>query len=194
MVRVVGGIGLAACAALMLLVSPARAQDQLLEEVYGQGVHAYFAGKYAEAYDVLSVAINGGSKDPRVYYFRALADAKLGHDSLAESDMKTGAQLETEDTEQLYPVSRSLERVQGHVRLTLERHRMVARAETRERQEKLNALRYEQQRRSEESVRRAPVAPAPGPEPSTPGAPAAKGPTADDPFSGSQEKAGGDAA
>ena len=40
------------------------AQDAVLGQKYGLGVHAYFAGDYPKAYDELTTAVNGGSKDP----------------------------------------------------------------------------------------------------------------------------------
>ena len=51
----------------------ARAQDGVLSQLYGNGVHAYFAGDFVKAHDLLSSAIAGGSRDPRCYYFRGLA-------------------------------------------------------------------------------------------------------------------------
>ncbi len=49
------------------------AQEAVLEELYGSGVHKYFSGDYAGADADLTAAVDGGSRDPRVYYFRGLA-------------------------------------------------------------------------------------------------------------------------
>ncbi len=84
--------------AVLLMLGPAvsatRAQDSLLQEMYGQGVHAYFAGKYDQAHELFSTAIDQGSQDPRCYYYRGLAFAKLGRPDEAEADYKRGAELE----------------------------------------------------------------------------------------------------
>src|SRR5258706_15852426 len=62
-----------ALAALGLFAPALQAQDHLLDDLYGRGVHAYFSHRYPEANDLLSQAITSGSKDARAYYFRALA-------------------------------------------------------------------------------------------------------------------------
>ena len=58
--------------------------------MYGRGAHAYFAGQYQEACDDLAMAIDAGSNDPRVYYFRALANLRLGKHKNADADMLSG--------------------------------------------------------------------------------------------------------
>src|SRR5205085_10148540 len=57
--------------------------------------------------------------------------------------------LETADSNRMYPVSKSLERIQGSDRLTLERYRSLARATAVARQEKRMQARYEALRRNE---------------------------------------------
>ena len=141
----------------------ARAQDPILTELYGSGVHEYFSGGYRQAIADLTEAVDGKSKDPRVYYFRALAWLRLGDTTKAESDFAAGAKLESADINGYYPVSKSLERVQGSGRLMLEKYRVQARAEAYRRAEKRNLTRYEAQRRAESEVLRAtPPPPAPG--------------------------------
>ncbi|MBI3838597.1 MAG: hypothetical protein HY288_11780 [Planctomycetia bacterium] len=166
------------------------AQDAVLNELYGSGVHQYFAGNYAQAASDLTAAIDGGSKDPRAYYFRALADLRLGWQQNAKSDFQTGAALESADINQFYPVAKSLERVQGSARLALERYRAVARAEAHQRQERRNAIRYEQRKRAEVQVLRAP-APAPLPAPLTvkPSLAAEEPAAVEDPFAEKEDKA-----
>jgi len=113
---ILGGVG-----------SQARAQNNLLGELYGLGVHAYHAGEYRDAYANLSAAIEGGSRDPRVYYFRGLALSHLGRSDEAQADLEKGAQLEVAGGGDQYPIGKSLERVQGPQRLALERLRKLAR-------------------------------------------------------------------
>lgn len=143
----------------LLLVSAAQAtaQEAVLNEFYGSGVHHYFAGHSDQAYSDLSAAIRGGSKDPRAFYFRALAELQMGMQAQATADLQKGAELESADLNQFYPVGKSLERVQGSSRLTLERYRAVARAQALDRQRKRDAARYERRRRAEAEVLRAPV-------------------------------------
>ncbi len=124
------------CAWLGCFATAGMAQDPILNELYGSGVHEYFGGGYQKAIADLSEAIDGGSKDPRVYYFRALAWWRLGEMPKAQADLATGAKMESADINGFYPVSKSLERVQGAGRLLLERYRVQARAEAYRRQEK----------------------------------------------------------
>src|SRR5437588_191322 len=91
-----------------LSASALPAQDAFLEEVYGRGVHAYFAGRYREAYDSLTTAISAGSTDPRAYYFRGLVYANLGRPEDAAEDFTIGARLEAAGGGTIYPVGQSL--------------------------------------------------------------------------------------
>jgi tetratricopeptide (TPR) repeat protein len=139
---------------LFALAGMARAQDPLLEELYGQGVHAYYQGEYSEAHDLLTAAIDEGSRDPRCFYFRGLAYEKLGRPDEADADFAQGAELEAKLGTQFYAVGRSLERVQGEVRLKLEAFRQVARVEARRNELQRKADRYEQFQRDEGNVLR----------------------------------------
>ena len=84
-------------AALLMLgpaVSASRAQDSLLQEMYGQGVHAYFSGKYQQAHELFAKAVKQGSQDPRCYYFLGFTYARLGRPDEAEAEFKRGAEFE----------------------------------------------------------------------------------------------------
>jgi hypothetical protein len=163
----------------------ASGQDMVLSQMYGSGVHAYFSGDYPQAIEELKSAIDAGSKDPRTYYFRGLAALRMGMTDSAEEDFKSGAGLEAKTLERFYPVSRSLERIQGTDRVVLEKHRAQARAIAYQDKQKKEQARYERLRRAEETVLRStPTAqplPAPTPAPSVPIAAPAP-PAADDPF------------
>jgi hypothetical protein len=111
--------------ALMTTVTAAR-EDVILAAAYGTGVHAYSSGDYQRSYDELSSAIEGGSQDPRAFYFRGLAALKLGRLDEAEADFISGANAETAGRGN-WPVARSLERIQGEPRLLLEKYRVRAR-------------------------------------------------------------------
>jgi tetratricopeptide (TPR) repeat protein len=164
-------VGLASLSTTLLL-----AQDASLGQKFGQGVHDYFSGDFVGAYEQLTSAINAGSKDPRVFYFRGLAYLELGRKQEASMDFRKGAQLEATDTNKFYNVSKALERVQGPGRAALESYRVDARMVVMERAEKLRKARYEALQREESRVLR--VQPLTPPEPiETPNAtvePAAK--------------------
>ncbi|MFM7137880.1 MAG: hypothetical protein ACKO1M_12565 [Planctomycetota bacterium] len=114
-----------------------------LARAYGAGVHAYFSGDAQRAYDDLTQAIEAGTSDPRAWYFRGLAALKLGRLDEAEADFSTASTRETEATGD-WAVSRSLERVQGHDRLALERHRVRARVAGYEQRRQAVERRYSQ--------------------------------------------------
>jgi hypothetical protein len=167
--------------------SLAPAQEAVLNQMYGSGVHAYFAGDYNQALQDLTMAIEDGSKDPRVYYFRGLVELRLGMSEVADEDFARGAELEAKTADRFYPVSRSLERVQGYDRLALEKHRALARAAVYRAQQAQEKERYEQFQRAEQEVlrepRRAEPLPAPAAQPAAdPAAEAPAKPAAADPF------------
>ena len=121
--------------------SPAQAQNPVLAEMFGRGVHAYYAGRYNEAYQYLSMAINNGSKDPRAYYFRGLVTNAQGRQYEAESDWRQGAELEAKSGTAA-AVGRSLARFQGPERLKLEEFRQKARLEALSEQMMRSQQRY----------------------------------------------------
>ncbi|MBN2579459.1 MAG: hypothetical protein JXB10_10745, partial [Pirellulales bacterium] len=134
-----------------LATVPASAQRAVLSQLYGDGVHAYFAGDYRQAHKQFTAAIDGGTQDPRVFYFRGLAYLKLGRPQEAAVDFRRGALLETRNVGQRYQVAQALQRVQGDVREQLETYRAQARkaaveAAQRLRQARFEALKCEEQR------------------------------------------------
>lgn len=179
-VWLVGGL------ASLLSVSPLAAQEAVLAQNYGSGVHAYFAGDFVKSYEMLTATIQGGSKDPRAYYFRGLAYLKLGRSQEAEADFNKGAELECKDTNRFYNVGKALERVQGSTRAQLESHRVTARMVALEEETRIRKARYEAIRREEARVLREQAAAAPA-EPAKAEAPP-KAPNADDdPFATPEE-------
>jgi hypothetical protein len=157
------------------------AQDVVLGQLYGNGVHAYFAGDFVKAHDQLTAAVTGGSHDPRVYYYRGLAYVKLGRDQEAVQDFKRGAELESKDFNRSFNVARSLERVQGAARQQLETYRVDARLAALEEANKVRKMRFESIKREEERVLSKQASQAPAEPVATPtGEPGAK--AADDPF------------
>ncbi len=141
--------GLASLSAVSLF-----AQDAVLTQEYGSGVHAYFTGDSQQAYESLTAAIQGGSKDPRVFYFRGLTYMTLGRPQEAAVDFRKGAELESKDINRFYNVGKALERVQGSARIELEKYRVDARMIALEQAEKIRKARYEAMKREEERVLR----------------------------------------
>ena len=144
---------------LSICAVTAQAQDAILGQMYGNGVHAYFAGDYLRAYGFLTKAIEAGSRNPRCYYFRGLAYLNLGRPQEAEGDFQQGAKFETADLNKTYSVAKSLERVQGPARLDLEQYRAAARMAALEQAEKLRKQRYEEMNREERRTLESQVGP-----------------------------------
>lgn len=101
-------------------------EDLAIRRIYADAVHAYFSSDYQRAYDDLTEAIAAGTGDPRAWYFRGLAALEMGRSDEAEADFEMAAEMEATAVGD-WPVARSLERIQGHKRLALERHRIRAR-------------------------------------------------------------------
>ncbi len=164
------------------------AQDAVLGQEYGSGVHAYFAGDFLKAHERLTSAIDAGTKDPRTFYFRGLACLRLGRPQDAAIDFRKGAELESKDVNQFYNVGRALERVQGSARTELESYRVDARMAAYEAAEKLRKDRYEAIQREESRVLRAQAVAAPE-IPIEVAEPAAAAGASADPFAAPEEAA-----
>lgn len=145
------------------------AQDAMLEELYGRGVHAFFAGNIRGSFDALNATINSGSRDPRAFYYRGIVLNRLGRPDEAAADFRKGAELEMLGGEP-YPVAKSLERIQGPERVNLEAHRRATRLAIHNSQAAQDRVRYEEVKRAEAEVLRGggrplPAAPTAPPRP-----------------------------
>ena len=96
---------------LVLGTVSVNAQESVVGQHYGEGVHAYFAGDFLKSYESLSAAADAGCRDPRVFYFRGLVQIKLGRSPDGNLDFRKGSELETKDINRYYNVARALERV-----------------------------------------------------------------------------------
>ena len=117
---------------VMLAVAVAQAQvpsQRVLEELFGEGTHAYYAGQLRRAYQMLSQAIAGGLQDPRAYYMRGVVLERLGRPEQAAKDFYRGAELEVRLEADGVAINRFLMRVQGRVRVKLERIRRQVRTQ-----------------------------------------------------------------
>lgn len=179
-----------ACLAMSFMVNQASAQNPVLAEMYGRGVHRYFAGDDDSAYRLLTMAIDNGSQDPRAYYFRGLVAWNSGRPEEARQDWEMGAQLESQGEYGLL-IGRSLARVQGSERLELEEIRQMSRLKAQEDAQARAQARYQQMQEAEQQVLRQPnrnVAPPAPPAAAPPVVPdAAVDPFADDAAAGEPE-------
>jgi hypothetical protein len=174
-----------ALAAIGVCTPALLAQDHLLDDLYGRGVHAYFSRNFQDAHKLLSEAVTSGSKDPRVYYFRALADMRLGRPDDAAADLKLATEFEFNGDEPVQ-VSKALERVQGAERLNIEEARRKARLSIRNASEERAKIRYENRVKAEAAVlRKVPASAAP--PAAAPAAPPAK-PAAEKPVTPAEAK------
>lgn len=123
LILVLSGIS-AACGAGF--ASQLSAHDGALTELYGYGVHRYYAGDYAEAQNVLNMVIDAGSEDPRPHYFRGLVQYQQGMQDAAKSDFERAAELEARGKGSS-TISQALQRIQGPVRKEIEMARLMAR-------------------------------------------------------------------
>jgi hypothetical protein len=153
-------------------------QNAILAEMYGRGVHAYYAGQAEEATLYLTMAIDNGSQDPRTYYFRGMVADAAGQTEQADADWKVGAEMEA-DGRTNPAIGRSLSRYQGSARLRLERIRQSARLQAMATAMSRSKQRYGEIQAAEATVVRS--APA-GAAPVRPIAPPPVPSAIDDPF------------
>ena len=104
-------------------------EDEILDRLYGNGVHAYKRGDYVQAHRWLTEAMDTGNRDPRTRYFRGLAYLKLGRPEQADQDFATAANREVGDGNLAKLVDQSLVTIQGPDRYQLESARTNAQRE-----------------------------------------------------------------
>ena len=160
---------------ILLSTNTLDAQNAVLSETYGSGVHAYFSRDYDQAFTHFNAAVEQGSQDPRCFYFRGLANLQLGRPDEARQDFQSGAQYEATDTNNFYNVGRSLERIQGKRRLIVEKFRASARQAALERANVERKARYEEFRQEQSRVLREQAEAAPAEPVEPPAPPAAEG-------------------
>lgn len=116
------------------LGAPLHAQQDAMSEIYGQGVHRYFAGDYAGAELLLNEVQAAGSEDPRVHYFLGMCKVAQGGGVMAGlADFEAGAQAEARGKNS-FQVGLALTRIQGAARREIEKARLAARAQFRQQQ------------------------------------------------------------
>ena len=119
-----------------------QADNEDAPDLYGHGVHAYYEGQFEEAAGAFSQAIEQGTNDPRIFYFRGLSHFQLGDEQAGRDDLAKGAQLENESSGRFYGINKALTRVQGPLRLILEEARDQARREAAEQRRARNRAIY----------------------------------------------------
>ena len=156
------------------------ADNPVLAEMYGRGVHAYYAGDTINAERYLTMAIHNGIKDPRAYYFRGMVAYCMGNIDQAKGDWQQGAQMEAEGN--VNPlIGRSLARFQGMARIELEEIRQTARLQAVATGAARSEQRYDELRAAEPSgLGAAPIAPPPAA--AAPPAAATPAPAPENPF------------
>ncbi|MCU0961838.1 MAG: hypothetical protein MUF48_17220 [Pirellulaceae bacterium] len=139
---------------LVVLVGPlVVGADESAAELYGRGIHAYFSGDYALAAELMSQSIAKLPTDPRAYYFRGLAYANLGGVEAGLSDFQQGADVEYNTAERpIVDINGALQRVQGVLRLELEKVRAATLQAAVERKKQRDRVRYEELKRREDVV------------------------------------------
>ncbi len=184
---VLTAVALTLAFAAAMAPNKASAQAEVLAEMYGRGVHAFYAGDYKTADRFLSMAIDNGIQDPRAYYFRGLSSLRSDRSEDCQSDWQLGAKLEA-DGRANPSIGRSLSRFQGRDRLQLESIRQEARLTAMAAAATRSKARYGEIQSAEARVLRQPAVPPAAAAPPTAKAPpvAAAPPAtpaaADDPF------------
>jgi len=130
----------------------APAQDLAAEQMLSLGIHGYFSGDFAQAYEKLSSAVSGGNQDPRPYYFRGLVLMRMGREDEAKADFQIASGLESAGQARVHSVAKALERVQGADRRTVEQYRVQARVAASQKAEAERKKRYEESRAEQTRV------------------------------------------
>ena len=151
-----------ACVTLLYTsAGAAQVKANRLNERYSQGLHAYYSGELEAAHSAFSEVIKAGFQNPCCYYFRGMVSYQQGDKQSAQQDFQVGAAREANAIRQKFPISKSLERVQGGARVMIERARLQARLAVLQKRLTREKQRYEALVRNEAKVVRK-AAPEPG--------------------------------
>jgi hypothetical protein len=112
--------------AMVVAATGLRAEDGPIDKLYGEGVHAFFTGDLEAAQKHLDASIAAGNRDPRCYYYRGLALHRMGKADAAKADLQAGAALEAQSPDTTSLINRSIQRIQGTTRISLEKYRSDA--------------------------------------------------------------------
>lgn len=130
------------CALTATVCSRLNAQTMLHDKVYAEALEAFWRQDYARSKDLLSQQINMGVDDPRLFYFRGLANGKLGIKAEAVSDIENAAMLEFSVRTRV-DIGSALERIQGPARRKIEAARRNAQLQLMEMQRLQMQMRLE---------------------------------------------------
>ncbi|MDR1493948.1 MAG: hypothetical protein LBT05_14700 [Planctomycetaceae bacterium] len=108
------------------LCGTGHAQTVSADQLYGQGVHAFNANQYREALAAFDRAEKLQTPDPRVFFYRGLAYARLNDSQKSIKDFEYASRLEQTTAARSYSVPKALERIQGKERATIESYRREA--------------------------------------------------------------------
>lgn len=95
-------------------------------ELFGRASTLFWAGKFSEALELLDEAVSCAPADPRLWYFKGLAEQALGRSNDARRSLARAILLhETASAEDQSLVTQSLSRLQGKARRALEEARLL---------------------------------------------------------------------
>jgi hypothetical protein len=97
-----------------------RRATERAEKLYGEGLTAYFEGRWSDAETALSASTRADAADARRWYFLGLARWARGNSSAAAAAFRTGAEWEARNAPNSNMVGNALERIQGPARQELD--------------------------------------------------------------------------
>ncbi|GHT26076.1 hypothetical protein FACS18942_02790 [Planctomycetales bacterium] len=148
--------GFAAAVSLQLCSAGVFDKEMQSENLYGQGVHAFFNGEYETAAGLFKQSEKLSSQDPRTYFFLALSYHRLLKEDLAETTFKKAAELEWEGQKfRDYNVSDSLRRIQGKERIYVEKFREQAKKNWQNQETKRRSELYGKEQAKDDAVLKA---------------------------------------
>ncbi|MDO4571712.1 MAG: hypothetical protein Q4D38_15130, partial [Planctomycetia bacterium] len=114
----------------------------ILHRTYGLGIHEYNQHDYEAAFNTFTKCVDGKTQNPCVYYYRGLCLIQLGRPEAAEVDFQKGADLEMSASSNMQTqIGYDLQKVQGGVRLLLEKHRAEAKLNAYQKRQEIVAKR-----------------------------------------------------
>lgn len=118
---------------LSALIIFGLAVSSLAANELNDSMQLFHQGDYENAYKGLTTLVQQGQQDARIHYYRGLISLRTGNRAAAARDFQTAMHLESAGAGQ--GIGESLQRVQGHERLVIEKYRSMARLASRQRRQ-----------------------------------------------------------
>ncbi len=96
-------------------------ERQLAAQLFGEAYHAFWQDDYRKSLDQIDVALGIHAGDARLWYYKGLAELRLGSRAAATASLAEAVRLHSLNSPERKQIDAALQRVQGTLRAELQR-------------------------------------------------------------------------